>query len=322
MFLFLCLSLFTVIVQPYSSAQAAALSFGITPLKKPAGLDDKKVKLGKKLFHDVRLSKNNSISCAHCHGLDTGGVDNLKHSFGVDGAEGGINTPTVYNSGLNLAQFWDGRAASLEEQVNGPTHNPIEMASNWNEIIGKLRMDPFYVKKFQQLYKAEGLTPANVRHAIAEFERSLVTVNSPFDRYLQGDKQAISSAAKKGFGLFRNYGCISCHQGANVGGNMFQALGVFGDYFKDRGNLTDADEGRFAVTKRPSDKRKFKVPSLRLVTLTAPYFHDGRAETLTQAIMLMGKHQLGRQIPEQDIALIIEFLKSLVGDLEPVGDMH
>lgn len=320
-YIILCLSLFLAAVLPGTAvAQANLLVSEITPLQKPSGLDAEKVKLGKKLFHEARLSKDNSISCAHCHGLDTGGVDNLKHSFGVNGAEGGINTPTVYNAGLNLAQFWDGRAPTLEDQVNGPTHNPIEMGSNWDEIIGKLSDDPVYVTTFNRLYGKQSLNADNIRHAIAEFERSLVTVNAPFDRYLQGDADALTASAKKGFELFRSYGCISCHQGANIGGNMFQVLGVFGDYFKDRGGLTVADKGRIAVTGRSTDERKFKVPSLRLVTLTAPYFHDGSAQTLPQAIGIMAKYQLGRELPEQDVLLIIEFLKSLVGELEVPGE--
>jgi len=297
-----------------------ALPADITPLQKPTNLDPDKVKLGKRLFHDTRLSTDDSISCAHCHGLDTGGVDNLKHSFGVNGAEGGINSPTVYNSGLNLAQFWNGRADSLEEQVNGPTHNPIEMGSSWQEIVGKLKTDPTYVKSFNRIYGSDGLTPENIRHAIADFERSLVTVNSPFDRFLQGDNSALSEDAKKGYALFISYGCISCHQGASVGGNMFQVLGIFGDYLKDRGNPTDADIGRMAVTNNPADLHKFKVPSLRLVTMTAPYFHDGSAKTLPEAIHVMVKYQLGREISEQDINLIIAFLKSLAGELESPGE--
>lgn len=321
-FFMLCCSLFLVVSQPCSAMAGGNNFSAITPLQKPSGLDDGKVKLGKQLFHDVRLSANNSISCAHCHALDAGGVDNLKRSFGVNGAEGVINSPTVYNSGLNLAQFWNGRSPTLEDQVSGPTHNPVEMASDWDEILGKLGKDPAYVKAFASLYGKNGMTAENVSHAIAEFERSLVTVNSPFDRYLQGDTDALNENAKQGFELFRSYGCISCHQGANVGGNMFQVLGVFGDYFKDRGNPTDADLGRFAVTGRSTDERKFKVPSLRLVSLTAPYFHDGSAKTLPEAIHVMVKYQLGRQIPEKDVQLIIAFLKSLVGDLEEAGNIQ
>ncbi len=288
----------------------------IAPLLMPEGLNPEKIKLGDKLFHDNRLSGDDSISCAHCHNLESGGgTDNLPHSFGVNGGEGGVNTPTVYNAGYNLAQFWDGRAASLEDQIDGPTHNPVEMASNWGQIIKKLSTDQLYIQSFASIYGEEGITAKQIKDAIATFERSLVTVDSPFDRFVNGNADAISDDAKKGFQLFQSYGCISCHQGANVGGNMFQKLGVFGDYFKDRGNITDADLGRFAVTNTAADKQKFKVPSLRLVTLTAPYFHDGSVKTLPDAIRVMAKYQLGRPISDQDIKLIISFLDSLVGKL-------
>lgn len=319
--LIVCLSLILACARPGAGmAQSERTVSEIMPLEMPADLDPARVKLGKKLFHEPRLSGDNSISCAHCHGLDSGGVDNLKHSFGVNGAEGGINTPTVYNSGLSIAQFWNGRAPTLEDQINGPIHNPIEMNSNWDQIIAKLKEDPAYVAAFAAIYGENGLTADHIRNAIAEFERSLVTIDSPFDRYLRGDKNALSEQARKGYELFRSYGCISCHQGANVGGNMFQVLGIFGDYFRDRGNPSDADLGREAITGKPGDLHKVKVPSLHLVTLTAPYFHDGSAQTLPEAIHVMVKYQLGRQISDTDTALIIEFLKSLVGRLEPAGD--
>ena len=178
-----------------------------------------------------------------------------------------------------------------------------------------MRLDPAYVQRFASIYGTTGITEQHIKDAIATFERSLVTVNSPFDRFLQGEQNAISDDAKAGYNLFQSYGCISCHQGANVGGNMFQALGVFGDYFKDRGDVTEADHGRFAVTGRAGDEQKFKVPSLRLVTLTAPYFHDGSAETLPEAIRVMAKYQLGRRMSDDDVKLIIVFLQSLVGEL-------
>ena len=288
----------------------------ISPLQRPSQLDANKVTLGDRLFHEPRLSGDDSISCAHCHNLESGGgTDNLPHSFGVNGGEGGVNTPTVYNAAYNLAQFWDGRAASLEEQIDGPTHNPVEMASNWKQIIEKLSSDRSYLQSFKKIYGQQEITAAHIKDAIATFERSLVTINSPFDRFISGDKEALNEDAKAGYQLFQSYGCISCHQGSNIGGNMFQKLGVFGDYFKDRGNITNADRGRFAVTGLAGDNQKFKVPSLRLVTLTAPYFHDGSVATLTEAIRIMAKYQLGRKMPDKDIKLIISFLESLVGEL-------
>ncbi len=291
----------------------------ILALKMPSGLDEKKVNLGRMLFHEKKLSADNSISCAHCHDLASGGVDGLPQSFGINGAKGIINTPTVYNTVYNIAQFWNGRAKTLESQIDEPVHDPVKMNSNWPDIIKKLADSADYVHRFRKIYGRKGLTESHIKDAIATFERSLVTVNAPFDRFLAGDHEAISDDAKKGFELFRSYGCVSCHQGASVGGNMFQTMGVFGNYFEDRGNITAADSGRFAVTGHPADKYKFKVPSLRLVTLTAPYFHDGSVDNLSAAIQIMARYELGREIPDDDIQLIIAFLKTLKGELQGGG---
>ncbi|MDQ6975896.1 MAG: cytochrome-c peroxidase [Mariprofundaceae bacterium] len=291
----------------------------ILPITKPLDLDEDKIKLGRALFHEKRLSSDNSISCAHCHNLASGGVDGLSHSLGVAGAKGSINAPTVYNAVYNLAQFWDGRAETLEDQIDHPIKNPVEMAANWPDIIKKLEMDVSYSTWFKNIYGRKGITSNSIKNAIATFERSLVTYNAPFDRFLLGDKTAISNDAKKGYALFQSYGCVSCHQGINVGGNMFQTMGVFGDYFDDRGNITKADAGRFAVTGRPKDQHKFKVPSLRLVTLTAPYFHDGSIDNLSEAIQIMARYELGRMIPDDDIQLIIAFLKTLKGETQAGG---
>jgi len=286
----------------------------IPPLQMPSNLDADKIVLGDKLFHDERLSGDNSISCAHCHQLNSGGADNFAHSFGVNGAEGGVNTPTVYNADRNLAQFWDGRAATLEDQIDGPIHNPVEMASNWNQIIQKLSADTAYVRSFNKIYHQKTISADHIKDAIATFERSLVSINAPFDRFIKGDLDAISEAAKEGFERFQALGCISCHQGVNVGGNMYQTLGIFSDYFKDKEHLSEADYGRFNVTGQAKDKHKFKVPSLRLVAWTAPYFHDGSVKTLPRAVRLMAKYQLGRSISNEDVRLIVAFLRSLSGD--------
>ncbi len=274
-------------------------------------LDVAKVELGRRLFHDKRLSGDNSISCASCHGLDTGGVDGLRVSKGVGGAEGGINAPTVFNSGLNFSQFWDGRAPTLEAQVDGPVHASLEMDSNWPDIIAKLQEDQTYQSAFRKLYP-EGMQSQTIKDAIATFERSLLTP-SRFDQYLRGDENAISEEAKKGYEHFKSYGCIACHQGVNVGGNMYQYFGVMGNYFEDRGNITAADLGRYNVTGKEQDRFKFKVPSLRNIALTSPYFHDGSVQTLENAVKVMVKYQLGRSMPEQDLKSIIRFLNSLTG---------
>ncbi|MDT8375606.1 MAG: cytochrome-c peroxidase [Mariprofundaceae bacterium] len=301
---------------PKQHAEASAppaINEPLLPLSVPAGLDAEKVALGEKLFHEPRLSADNSISCAHCHSLDRAGVDGLPRSFGINGEEGEINTPTVFNSGLHIAQFWDGRAVTLEDQIDGPVHNPKEMGSGWPQIIRKLEADPGYVSAFSRLYP-DGMSSENIKGAIATFERSLVTTSAPFDRYLRGEEEAISAGAKKGYRLFRSYGCVACHQGANVGGNMFQTFGIMGDYFADRGNITRADLGRYNVTGLEEDRHLFRVPSLRLVTLTAPYFHDGSARTLHDAIEVMARYQLGRKIGDEDKQLIVEFLQTLVGE--------
>lgn len=287
----------------------------ISPLEIPNNLNDDKIRLGERLFHDVRLSSDNSISCESCHHLKTGGADVFPRSFGVSGAEGSINTPTVYNAGLNLAQFWDGRAKTLEDQMDGPIHNPVEMASNWKEVIEKLKSDLNYVDVFSKIYNHDAISETHIKDAISTFERSLVSINSPFDRFLKGDKSALSQEAKQGYERFQALGCISCHQGANIGGNMFQVLGVFNNYFQNRKNISKVDLGRFNVTGLTKDRYTFKVPSLRLVALTAPYFHDGSIKTLPKAVRAMGIYQLGRRLSNEEVRLIVAFLRSLTGEL-------
>lgn len=285
----------------------------LKPLEMPKNLNEEKISLGKRLFHDVRLSKDNTISCASCHNLAEGGADGKVVSVGLNGEKGFVNAPTVYNSGLLFRQFWDGRAESLEDQIDSPVQAQHEMGALWPEVIAKLYQDDKYPETFKRLYK-EGITRTNIKDAIAEFERSLVTTNSPFDRYLKGDESAIDEQAKEGYRLFKHYGCASCHQGANVGGNMFQVFGVVASYFEKRGDITDADKGRFTVTGNPEDKHRFKVPSLRLAALTPPYLHDGQAKTLRDAVDIMFEHQLGREAPDEDKEAIAHFLKTLVGE--------
>lgn len=285
----------------------------ITPLPESISLDANKVALGNRLFHDTRLSKDNSVACATCHVLSKGGVDGLPRSLGVGGQEADINAPTVFNSSFNFSQFWNGRAASLEDQIDGPTSNPKELGSSWPEIITKLRQDEYYVSEFSRIY-GDFIQPNHVKDAIATFERSLITPNSRFDRYLKGDRDALAPKEIKGYQKFKSYGCIACHQGVNVGGNMYERLGIMDNYFKDRGNITPADRGRFNVTGDMNDAYVFKVPSLRNVALTAPYFHDGSAITLGQAVVTMGKYQLGIFIPSDDVSLIVMFLHTLTGE--------
>ena len=285
----------------------------IKPIPSQIALDTRKVALGERLFHDRRLSRDNSLACASCHDLARGGVDGLRTSLGIGGAVGPINAPTVFNSSLNFRQFWDGRAASLEEQAAGPVHNPKEMGSNWGEVLGKLSQDEPLVAQFKASYP-DGLQPRNIQDAIATFERSLTTPNARIDKYLRGDRGALAADELRGYQLFKAYGCVACHQGVNIGGNMFQTFGVMGDYFQRRGNVTAADLGRFNVTANEGDKHVFKVPSLRNVALTAPYFHDGSAQTLPDAVEVMFRYQLGRTAPQQDKDLIVKFLYTLTGE--------
>ena len=233
--------------------------------------------------------------------------------MGINQQLGNVNSPTVYNSGLLFRQFWDGRAETLEDQIDGPVQNPIEMGNLWPDVVAKLYQDPKYPELFNAIYQ-DGITRENIKDAIAEFERSLITPNSPFDRFLKGDNDAISEHEKRGYQLFKKYGCISCHQGVAVGGNMFQIFGVINSYFELRGNITKADLGRFNVTGNPLDKHSFKVPSLRLAALTPPYLHDGNAATLREAVDIMFKFQLGREAPDEDKEAIVAFIKTLVGE--------
>jgi cytochrome c peroxidase len=293
---------------------AEARNEAIKPIPLEQDLNDKLVELGDRLFHDKRLSQDNTVSCSSCHQLSSGGADHMARSVGVGGAKGTIKAPTVYNSGFNFMQFWDGRAITLEEQVEGPVHNPVEMASNWPEVISKLKSDPEMVRAFSELFP-DGVTEQTIVQAIAEFERSLVTINARFERWLRGDNDAIESYEIRGYLLFKNYGCISCHQGVNVGSNLFAYMGAMGDYFADRGqDTTQADLGRFNVTKKEADKHLFKVPSLRLVAINPPYFHDGSVKSLSEAVKIMGRYQLGREIPQEDIDAIVAFLQTLVGN--------
>lgn len=294
-------------------AEAAAMVEPIPPLPASHELDPAKVSLGNQLFHDPLLSHDNTISCSSCHSLTTGGTDRLVHSVGVDGKRGSINAPTVFNSGLNFVQFWDGRAATLEEQIDGPMNNPSEMGSNWNEVLDKLRAASGYTNSFAAIY-SDGIQAANVRDAIATFERSLITPNSRFDRYLTGETKALTAEELEGYRLFKNYGCASCHQGMNVGGNLFQKFGVMADYFAKRGDIGKADYGRYNVTGNEADRYVFKVPSLRNISVTAPYFHDGSAATLEEAVDIMGLYQLGRTLTPAETNMIVKFLKSLTGE--------
>ena len=276
-------------------------------------VDPARAALGRALFLDPRLSKDGTVSCASCHDLANGGDDGKVVSRGVGGSPGTINAPTVFNAALNFKQFWDGRADTLDEQIDGPVQAPAEMGSLWPEVIAKLHADESYPKRFAAIY-SNGIDRGNVKDALAEFMKSLTTPDSRFDRWLKGDDDALSAVEERGYALFKLYGCVSCHQGANAGGNMFQVFGVHNDYFEKRGQVTDADLGRYNVTGVPADRHSFKVPSLRMAALTAPYLHDGSAATLRDAVDAMFEFQLGREAPDEDKEAIVAFIRTLPGE--------
>ena len=267
------------------------------------------VELGKKLYFDPRLSKSGFISCNSCHNLSMGGTDNLKTSIGHKWAQGPINAPTVLNSSLNLAQFWDGRAKDLKEQAGGPIANPGEMASNHTLAVDVLKSIPGYVREFKLVFGTGKVTIDEVTQAIAEFEKTLVTPNSRFDQWLLGKKDVLTRKELAGYELFKSSGCSGCHNGPAVGGNSFQKMGLVEPY-----KTSSKAEGLVAVSGKDADRFKFKVPTLRNVELTYPYFHDGEAETLMEAVDIMGRLQLGRKFSEAENAQIVAFLKTLTGE--------
>ncbi len=294
------------------------LSFGslgadgfIKPIPDSIEVDAEKVQLGKKLFSDPILSKDGTISCATCHDLQNGGDDNLKFSFGIKGQEGNINAPTVYNSVFNLSQFWDGRAKDLKEQAKAPIANPVEMGYSLQGAMQALKKSNGYSEEFEKVY-SDGITQENIVDAIAEFEKALITPNAPFDRYLKGDKEAVDPKVKKGYQIFVSKGCIICHHGINIGGNLYNKFGIFQD-------ANSSSLGRYNVTKREEDKYLFKVPSLRNIAKTAPYMHDGRTKTLKKAVSLMSQYQLGREIKPEEIDMIVIFLESLSAPIPAIA---
>ncbi len=283
----------------------------VQPLPESLNPDAAKVALGDKLFHDKRLSKDNSLACAGCHGLDKGGTDQQQFSEGVGKQFGGVNAPTVFNSGLQFKMFWDGRAATLEEQADGPVNNPIEMASNWDEAIPKLQQDAEFTQAFNAVYP-QGYSKETITEAIAMFERSLLTPGR-FDQFLRGDAKALTDEEQQGYQRFKSANCVSCHVGPLLGGRSFEIMGLYKDYFQDRGKTDKPDFGRFNVTAKEEDRFKLKVPTLRNIARTFPYFHDGSTSDLLQAVKTMGKYQTEDGISDGDAALIAKFLQSLTG---------
>jgi len=277
----------------------------IQPIPTIASIDRDWYLLGKALFNSTLLSNDNTIACSSCHLVDYGGDDGFAVSTGVNGLQGHRNSPTVLNSAFNIRQFWDGRSASLTEQIAGPIHAKNEMASNWNEIVIKLKNDNYFSSMFNKI-SDDGITSDSISLALTIYEQALITPNAPIDRYLLGDKEALTAQQQRGFEKFQSIGCITCHQGVNIGGNLMQKLGRIADVPTQ---LLE-DTGRFAHTNNENDKHIFKVPSLRNVAQTSPYFHNGSIETLPDAVKIMAKAQLGLELSEQDTQDIVALLKS------------
>jgi cytochrome c peroxidase len=297
------------------TATACSLALGVSanepvaPIEPAQNINQDMAELGKQLFFDPRLSKSGFISCNSCHNLSMGGTDNIPTSIGHQWQQGPINSPTVLNSSYHLAQFWDGRAADLKEQAAGPIANPAEMASTHELAVKVVASIPGYVSSFEQVFGNGEVNIDRITDAIAEFEETLVTPNSRFDQWLKGNKKAITEEEQAGYELFKSSGCVACHNGPAVGGGSYQKMGVIKPYKTDNEAI-----GRAGVTDKDSDRFFFKVPTLRNIELTYPYFHDGAVNTLTDAVNTMGTIQLGKQFSEQENAQIVAFLKTLTGD--------
>lgn len=290
----------------------------IHPVPDRPDLEPALLALGRDLFNDPRLSVDGTIACASCHVIPAGGDDGRRVSIGVDGQVSKFNAPTVLNAALNFRQYWDGRARDLTTQAEGPLLNATEMGwDSWEALLNALRAQPDLIARFDAIF-ATGLTRETLTVALVAFEEWLLTPNAPFDRWLKGDDAALTPAALAGYGVFKDIGCIACHQGRNVGGSMFQRIGrVVASPFEG----DPAHNGRFEQTGLERDRQRFKVPSLRNVSRTAPYLHDGSLDTLAEAIHFMAKHQLGQDISAEDVALIEAFLVSLEGELPPTEEL-
>ncbi|MDH5326417.1 MAG: cytochrome-c peroxidase [Gammaproteobacteria bacterium] len=315
--LFFCAALLT----------SQAWAFEALPKQAPAPKDNPitkaKIELGKQLFFDPRLSKDGTVSCNSCHNVMASGTDNRPVSVGVDAQKGGRSAPTVWNAAFLSTQFWDGRAASLEDQAKGPILNPIEMGMpSADEVVARIKGIPGYVKQFKKVFGGKDpVTYDNLAKAIATFERTLITPDSKFDRYMRGDKKALSKKAKAGMKLVKDIGCTSCHTGPNfsgpknlkVGEGFFQKFPTFsGSNYDKKYNLM-ADLGLYSVTNKDSDKNMWRVPTWRNVAVTAPYFHNGSVQSLDEAVKVMAKTQLNKDLTEQQVGEIVAFLNSLTG---------
>ncbi len=299
----------------------------ISPAAEPeTEWDRARIRLGQLLYHHGALSTNNQVSCSSCHDLTKGGTDNLSKSEGVPGADGlpqlgGVNAPTTYNTVGNIRQFWDGRAADLKEQAAGPPLNPVEMGyskpEDWADIADKLAQDDEIRTLFALVYGGDGITGDTITDAIAAFEKTLVTPDSAFDAYLKGNKNALTEKQKKGMESFVNRGCATCHSGPALGGISFEYINTHGD-LRAAAAPEDYQEGAFGLrdfTKREEDKDMFRVPVLRNVAMTAPYFHTGSVQTLEEAVRVMCASQVGVSVSDAEVESIAAFLRAQTGKL-------
>lgn len=282
-----------------------------------------KVELGKMLYHDPRLSSSGTVACASCHNVMSGGEDNRGGSVGVQGQVGGRSAPTVWNSAFNSVQFWDGRAPSLEAQAKGPVTNPIEMGmKSWDDVVVRLKAIPGYVEAFGAAFEgADPVTADNAAKAIAAYERTLITPNSAYDKFAKGDASALSEQQQRGLKAFAEVGCNSCHSGPAFNGpqlpegtGFYQKFPMFDNGALEAQYGFTKDLGRAQETKNDADKHMFRVPTLRNIALTAPYFHNGKVKTLPDAVKIMGKTQLNKDLSQEQVEDIVAFLNALTGE--------
>ncbi|MEN8259489.1 MAG: cytochrome-c peroxidase [Pseudomonadota bacterium] len=299
---------------------ATAANWEALPSKPPEPADNPttsgKVELGKMLYHDPRLSSTGTVSCASCHNVMLGGEDNRPVAMGVNGQTGGRSAPTVWNAAFNKVQFWDGRAPSLEEQAKGPVTNPIEMGmKTWDDVVARLKAIPGYVAAFNEAFGPDSISRDNAAKAIAAYERTLITPNSPYDKYVNGDTKALTEQQIAGMNKFAELGCTGCHSGPHFSERAsFVKFPVIPNGFFEAKYGFSKDKGRFEVTGNKEDMNKWKVPTLRNVALTAPYFHNGTVKTLNEAVKVMAKLQLSKELSDAEAADIVAFLNALTGE--------
>jgi cytochrome c peroxidase len=299
---------------PFSTEEAPPNGqSALAPLPLAIELDARKVALGEKLYFDPRVSGDGRVTCNDCHSLQLGGSNGLARSELPGREPVAVNVPSIFNAAFYFRFAWSGRFEDIAQQLDAAMESPAAMGGTFEHAAAVLSRDAALVREFAGIYP-EGLDAASLREVLAVYSLSLITPNSRFDRYLRGEL-ALEPDEQRGYELFRNHGCVSCHQGIDIGGNMVQRFGVMRDYFADRGNVQPADLGLYAATGREEDRFVFRVPSLRNVALTAPYFHDASANTLGQAVATMARYQLGRELHEDQIRQIVAFLRTLTGEL-------